>query len=159
MRTISVVTDIAAPAEAVWAHIAATSDYPDWNPFITALRGDLVVGGRLEIRIAPPGGRAMTFRPVVTAVVEGARLEWLGRLGLPGVVDGRHSFQLEPKGDGGTRLTQAEDFSGVLVPLMPSVLKRTRVGFEQLNEALRVRAEQYTSPRRDRSWESDGHGL
>lgn len=159
MRTIRVVTDIAAPVEAVWAQIAATSDYPDWNPFITALQGDLVVGHRLEVRIAPPGGRAMTFRPVVTELLEGTHLEWLGRLGLPAVFDGRHSFHLEPLGDGGTRLTQAEDFSGLLVPLMGSVLTRTRSGFEQLNEALRVRAEQFAAHGRAKSSKADSHGF
>jgi hypothetical protein len=60
MKTICVVTDIAAPAEFVWAELTAISKYATWNPFITAFRGDLVQGSRLEIRIEPPGGRAMT---------------------------------------------------------------------------------------------------
>lgn len=145
MKTIRVVTNIAAPPEAVWAQLSATSAYPEWNPFITALRGELVVGRRLEVRIALPGGRAMTFRPIVTDVVEGTRLEWLGRLGPPGVFDGRHSFRLERVASG-TRLTQAEDFSGLLVPLMGTMLTRTRSGFEQLNDALRVRAEHAPNP-------------
>ncbi len=141
MKTIHVVTDIAAPVEIVWAQLSAVSEYAEWNPFITMFRGELVVGDQLEIRIAPPGGRVMTFRPTVTEVDAGERLEWLGRLGFPGVFDGRHSFHLEALGDDRTRLTQAEEFSGFLVPLMGTVLERTRAGFEAMNEALRVRAE------------------
>jgi hypothetical protein len=141
MKTIRVVTDIAAPVQTVWAELSAGREYAEWNPFITSLQGELVVGSRLEVRIAPPGGRAMTFRPTVTTVDEGKRLEWLGRLILPGVFDGRHSFQLEDLGGGRTRLTQAEEFSGLLAPLTGKVLERTRAGFEAMNEALRLRAE------------------
>lgn len=83
----------------------------------------------------------MTFRPTVTAVEEGKRLEWVGRLVLPGVFDGRHSFQVEDVGDGVTRLTQAEEFSGVLVPFTTTILERTRAGFEAMNEELRLRSE------------------
>lgn len=141
MKTIHVVTDIAAPVEIVWAQLTAVSEYPEWNPFITMFQGELVVGSRLEVRIVPPGGRAMTFRPTITEVEEGQRLVWLGRLGFPGVFDGRHSFHLEALGADRTRLTQAEGFSGFLVPLMGTVLERTRAGFEAMNEALRLRAE------------------
>jgi hypothetical protein len=146
MKTIRVVTDIASPVEKVWAELAAVGDYAVWNPFIPSFQGQLVVGSRAKIRIAPPGGRPMTFRPTITAVEPGERLEWLGHLGLPGVFDGRHSFHLEPLGGRTTRLTQAEEFSGWLVPLMGSALERTRAGFEAMNEALRLRAEEAPAP-------------
>ena len=145
MTSLHVVTDIAAPVETVWAELSAVSKYRDWNPFITSFHGDLVPGSRLELRIEPPGGRAMTFRPTVTHVEPGRRLEWLGRLLVPGVFDGRHSFELEALPGGRTRLTQAEDFSGVLVPFFGSVLERTRAGFEAMNGALRERAERASS--------------
>ena len=145
MKTIRVVTDIAAPVEIVWAELTAISKYATWNPFITTFRGDLVQGSRLEIRIEPPGGRAMTFRPEITDVAEHDRLEWLGRLVVPGLFDGRHSFALEAVGASETRLTQAEEFSGILVPLMGTMLERTRAGFEAMNDALRMRAERAAS--------------
>jgi hypothetical protein len=141
MKSIRVTTDIAAPVETVWASLSAVSEYDEWNPFITAFHGELVTGSRVEVRIAPPGARPMTFRPTITEVTEGRSLEWLGRLLVSGIFDGRHSFRLEALDDGRTRLTQAEEFSGVLVPLMGTMLGRTRAGFEAMNEALRVRAE------------------
>jgi hypothetical protein len=141
VKTIRVATEIAAPVEIVWAELAAVSEYAGWNPFITSFEGDLVAGGRLKVRIAPPGGRPMTFRPTITELEDGKRLEWLGRLLLPGVFDGRHSFQLEAIEPGRTRLTQGEEFSGLLVPFTGKLLERTRAGFEAMNEALRLRAE------------------
>jgi hypothetical protein len=141
VKTIVTVTEIDAPVQAVWAELSAVRTYPEWNPFITSFEGELVVGNRVEVRIAPPGGRPMTFRPTITAVEQERRLEWLGRLLVPGVFDGRHSFELEDLGDGRTRLTQAEAFSGALVPLTGKTLERTRAGFEAMNQVLRQRAE------------------
>jgi hypothetical protein len=141
MKTISVVTDIAAPVETVWDELCAVSNYPEWNPFITSFDGPLAVGKRPTIRIAPPGGRAMTFRPTITGIDDRKHLEWLGRVVLPGIFDGRHSFHLEALPDDRTRLTQSEEFSGLLVALTATVLERTRDGFMAMNHALRLRAE------------------
>ena len=83
----------------------------------------------------------MTFRPQVTVVETDRVFEWLGRLGLPGVFDGRHRFELESTPTG-TRLTQTEAFSGVLVRFMRRSLdSKTMQGFEAMNSALRDRAE------------------
>ena len=141
MKTISVVTDIAAPVETVWAELCAVSDYSEWNPFITAFDGPLTLGSRPTIRIAPPGGRAMTFRPTIIRIEDREHLEWLGRVIVPGIFDGRHSFHLEALSDHRTRLTQTEDFSGLLVVLAGTVVERTRAGFTAMNLALRLRAE------------------
>jgi len=139
MKSITTVVEIPATPEQVWAMLVDTAAYPAWNPFITKLSGELAAGQRLEVRIAPPGGRAMTFRPTVTRVEAGRRLEWLGTMGLKGIFDGRHTFTLESLGDQGTRLTQSEDFTGLLVPFTGKVLARTRSGFEAMNDALRRR--------------------
>ena len=150
MKTIEAVTEIDASVEAVWAELSAVATYSEWNPFITTFEGELVVGSRVQVRIAPPGGRPMTFRPTITAVEEARRLEWLGRLLVPGVFDGRHCFQLEDLGQGRTRLTQTEAFSGVLVGLTGKTLERTRAGFEAMNQAVRLRAEVATATGNDR---------
>jgi hypothetical protein len=147
MRRIEETVLVEAPVAAVWAVLTDTAAYPDWNPFITELTGDLVAGSRLRARIAPPGGRSMVFRPTVTVVETGRRFEWLGHLGVPGVFDGRHSFTLEPVGDA-TRVVQAEEFSGALAPFTGSMLRRTQQGFAAMNEALRERVLATAAPAR-----------
>jgi hypothetical protein len=87
----------------------------------------------------------MTFRPTITEVSQRERLEWVGRVLMPGIFDGRHSFRLEAIGDNCTRLTQAEQFSGLLVALTGGILAKTQAGFESMNQALRVRAEKVTA--------------
>jgi hypothetical protein len=133
--------DIKAPPAVVWAVLTDTAAYPEWNPFVRELDGELVEGCRLRVRIGPPGRRAVTLRPKVVHVEPERELTWLGRLLLPRLFDGQHSFVLEPRPEGGTRFTQSEHFRGVLVPLMGRLLSATAKGFEAMNQALRDRAE------------------
>jgi hypothetical protein len=140
-REIQHQIDIDAAPAAVWAVLTDTSAYGDWNPFVRRLDGELQTGAKLAVEIAPPGGRAMTFKPTVLAADEERELRWLGRLLAPGVFDGEHRFELEALPGGGTRLTQAERFTGLLVRPFGGSLEKTRLGFEQMNRALKLRAE------------------
>ena len=134
--------DIAAPAARVWDVLTDFGAYADWNPFITRIEGPLAPGGRLRVRIQPPGGRAMTFRPTVLRVEPERELAWRGRPFLPGLFDGEHRFTLVPQGADGVHVIHAEQFSGVLVPLLRRSLETTtRHGFEAMNAALKRRAE------------------
>ena len=95
--------EIDAPPERIWAVVTDFGAYPDWNPFIRRISGELREGARLEVRIEPPGARAMTFKPTVRSVEANRELRWLGRLLLPGVFDGEHSLRIEPLDGGRSR--------------------------------------------------------
>ncbi|TKJ18356.1 SRPBCC domain-containing protein [Blastococcus sp. CCUG 61487] len=138
---LSTEIDIAAPPHAVWAVLTDLPAHAEWNPFITAASGTVRPGERLSLRLQPPGGRALSIRPTVTEATDDRLLEWQGRLGVPGLFDGRHRFELHPT-DRGTRLVHGESFSGLLVrPLRGSLDGGTLAGFRAMNEALRHRAE------------------
>jgi hypothetical protein len=141
MRTITVVTEISAPAGVVWEVLTDTAALPEWNPFLTSLTGPLEVGSRVRVRIEPSGSRPMTLRPQVRVVDPARRLEWLGRAGIPGLVDGRHRFDLEELPGGRCRFTHTETFTGVLVPFLGRTLRNTEAGFTAMNDALRRRSE------------------
>jgi hypothetical protein len=132
----------ASPAR-VWEVLTDFDAYPEWNPFIVHAAGKAAVGSRLEVRMRPPGRRPTTFRPQVLDAEPGRRLRWLGRLLIPGLFDGEHSFVIQPVGPDRVRLTQNERFRGVLVPVLFGFLaKPTLAGFQQMNQALKGRAEQ-----------------
>jgi hypothetical protein len=147
MRQISASVDLDAPPERVWAVLTNTAEYSTWNPFITQIAGTLAVGERLDIRIAPPGGKPMRFRPTVTDLEPSHRLAWLGRLGIPGLFDGAHTFTLTELPDGRTQLVQSEEFSGVLVGISRKLLTKTQAGFEAMHAALAVEVRKNPSPR------------
>lgn len=133
--------DIETTPEAVWQVLIDLERWAEWNPFITSSVGNAEVGETLVNRMEPPGGKAMTFKPEVTVVEDGKTFEWLGKLGFPGVFDGRHRFDVEASSTG-TRFTQSESFDGVLVRfLRKSVDTSTKAGFEAMNVALKAKAE------------------
>ena len=133
---------IDAPAEVVWEVLVDLEAYNEWNSFIVQSAGRAEIGERLVNRMQPPGGRAMTFKPTVTEVEAGRTFEWLGRLGLPRLFDGRHRFELESTPSGGTTLIHSEYFDGLLVRFLRSSLDTsTKAGFEAMNAALKTRAE------------------
>lgn len=141
-RAIATDITIDAAPEAVWTVLADTESYADWNPFVRDLSGDLQEGSQISATIAPPGGSAMTFHPIVLAANPGEELRWRGKLGVRGVFDGEHFFKLSPLPGGGTKLEHGETFSGALVPvLFPMLVEQTRAGFTQMNTALKARAE------------------
>ncbi len=135
--------EIEASAERVWAVLVDFASYSQWNPFIRSAVSVPQQGARLQIVIQPSGGKAMRFSPVVLAAEAGRELRWLGRFLVPGLFDGEHSFIIEPLVEGKVRFQQSEKFSGILVGLFRASLDRdTKRGFEEMNRALKARAEE-----------------
>lgn len=142
MKELRADTEIHAPAERVWQLLTDFASFPQWNPFIREAIGEAKPGSRLQIRIQPSGASGMTFRPTVLKAEPNRELRWLGRLLVPGLFDGEHIFSIEPLDENRVRFVQREKFSGLLVPLFASSLDRdTKRGFDEMNQALKARAE------------------
>lgn len=128
-----------ARANEVWAVLTDFPAYGEWNPFITEISGLLAEDERLAVVFLQPNGKTARFRPRVLRVSPARQIRWLGKLGPGGLFDGEHYFVLEPQADGTTVLTHGERFTGVLVPLMSSLLADTEQGFTSMNSALTAR--------------------
>lgn len=143
MHEIITHIEIHASPRAVWSVLTDFARHPEWNPFVRSIEGVPSAGATLSVHVSPPGGKGMTFKPVVLKAKPGQELRWLGRVLLPGLFDGEHYFRIEPVASGIVRFVQGERFSGLLVPLFKSGLERgTRAGFEAMNAALKARVEQ-----------------
>lgn len=141
-RWIESAVRIDAPAHRVWEILLDTARYPDWNPFLRRVEGELRPGVRLKVEMDLPRLGPQRFRPTVLAVLPERELRWLGRLRLPGVFDGEHRFRLEASGEGRMRFLQDGCFQGILVvPLWRRLAPAIQEGFERMNGALKVRAE------------------
>jgi hypothetical protein len=142
MKELHSEIEIAATAERVWRVLTDFPAYPQWNPFIRRISGEPKTGERLEVRLEPPGARGITFRPKILNAEANHELRWLGHLFVPGLFDGEHSLIIEPLGESRVRFVQREEFRGLLVPLLARSLDaNTRRGFEEMNQALKERAE------------------
>jgi hypothetical protein len=141
-RTIRSAVEIRAPVEVVWGVLTDFAAYPDWNPLVRRLHGRPKVGGRVTILSQPPGARGIAFAPVVLVWSPPLELRWRSTLISRRIFCGEHGFRLEPIDDGRVRFVQDETLTGALVPLYSRFrLPATRVGFDEMNERLRDRAE------------------
>ncbi|MDJ0744624.1 MAG: SRPBCC domain-containing protein [Xenococcaceae cyanobacterium MO_167.B27] len=135
--------EIQAPMEKVWQHLTDFDSFPTWNPFIRSAKGEIKPGSSLEISIQPAGSKALTFKPKVLKLEKNRELRWLGRFIIPGLFDGEHIFTIEPIAYDRVRFIHRESFSGLLVPFLAKDLNtNTKKGFEAMNQALKIRAEQ-----------------
>lgn len=140
MANISSTVDIDADRETVWQVLTDGTGHADWDPHIESIEGTIAPGRRLTVKFRD----SMTFRPTVQAVEAGRSLEWLGRLIIPGLFDGRHHWELEST-ETGTRVTQSEQFTGILVPFMGKLIRDTEQQFAASNAALAAQAEARTT--------------
>ena len=141
MKSLHAAIDINAPAERVWQVVSDFGSYADWNPFIVRAAGEARVGERLDITIAAPGMKPVSFRPRVLDVEPGRLIRWKGEFKLPGLFDGRHALIVDPLDGGRSRFTTHEDVTGVLLPFTGKVMTASQQGFELMARAVKERAE------------------
>ncbi len=128
---------INATPEKVWAVFSNFNEYHLWNPFVKSFKGTPKVGQKIEVDL--PG---MKFKPLVLTYDINRELRWKGKFLLKGLFDGEHYFKLIDNGNGTTTFIQGEHFNGLLLPLFNGMLdKKTKTGFEDMNEKLKARVE------------------
>ena len=135
-RDLLTAIDIAAPPSHVWAVLADTAAYPQWNPHMRLI-GRLAPGNVIE-HVEIDGSDRIVFRPRLLVVRPDRELRWFGRIMLPGVLDAEHFFLLQPAGSG-TLVSQGEHLRGVALWFFDT--RSLRSQFDEMNAALKTWAE------------------
>ena len=139
MKEVRTEIEINADPEKVWKILADFEKYDQWNPFINRIIGKAKQGGKIEIHIETPGGKSRKYGPTVTKVEQGRELRWLGKSLL---LNGEHIFAIEQLQAGRVRFVHREVFDGLLTLIFGRSLDTdVRQGFEEMNRALKERAE------------------
>nr|WP_319399219.1 SRPBCC domain-containing protein [uncultured Carboxylicivirga sp.] len=139
-KEIKTAISIEASTEKIWSILTSFDKYPNWNPFIKELSGEVSAGNKIKVVIEPDGQKAMTFKPKVLSYVTNKEFTWKGHFIIPGIFDGEHRFKLIDNGDGSTTFVQSEKFNGVLAGLLN--LENTEKGFKLMNEKLKELSEE-----------------
>ena len=106
-----------------------------------SISGAPVESERLKIEVLPEGAKkSMVFTPVVQKVKKNKHFSWKGSLPIPGLFTGIHIFEIEENRNN-VVFVHKEEFSGILIPFMKSMLQATEIGFEKMNKALKDRVE------------------
>jgi hypothetical protein len=128
----------ASPHE-VWEVLVDLDSYEKWNPFFVEAAGKLEVGETIVLTMAPVGKDPQSFAPKVLVIDRDKELVWRGRLGVPGLFDGRHTFTIQRVDETTVLFRQYEHFSGLLVPFVG--LAPYKKGWERMDQALEKRVE------------------
>ena len=140
MNRIHTEIAIGAPALIVWEVISDLDGWAAWNPVMKA-SGTLAPGERLHIALSAPGGKAMSFDPVVVLFEEGREFRWRSRR-LFGLFDAEHGFRIVPEGSDRCRFAQFEVFGGIVGRAIFSRQSKTLdIGFVAMNRMLKREAE------------------
>ena len=117
--------------------------YPEWNPSLPSIAGDVRVGSIVSMTLAMPGRPSPKVKAELTEVVPQQRLVWHGNVGADRLFAGDRQFIIEPGDGDGVKFTHVEEVHGLLSPvfraLMGSAIQRHHDG---LNTALKRRAEE-----------------
>ena len=142
MKEIKTEIIINAAPEKVWKVLTDFKAYPDWNPFITSIEGEVFEGSKFKVSIQSLGSKSMRFSPICTSYIENVEFSWLGKLMMKGIFDGKHSFELLPLEGGKTKFIHREEFNGLLVSMFWKKLDvNTRWSFEMMNDKLKETVE------------------
>ncbi len=127
--------DIDASPERVWAAIIDFPGYAAWNTQLAYLGGEVRPGGQLHLKLSAEGAAPYEFKAAISHFEENRRFAWIARTGIPRLFDGEHFFELERLPSGGTRLTNREEYRGVLSMVMERLpmMKSAPAGFEKMN--------------------------
>jgi hypothetical protein len=142
MKSIDTQIKISAPPSAVWAKLLDFPSHAEWDPFFERIEGNAVEDQYLRIKQRKPDGKGMEFAPRVLDVQQDRYFRWQGKFWFTFLFQGTHRFELIPE-DGGnsTMLRHGEDFRGILLPILGSLLQETEQGFEAFNKALAKQVE------------------
>ena len=121
----------ASPVE-VWKVLVDTKGYQDWNPTWRPKEGSLQQGAYIKYDYTQPGEEPIEMRFIVGKSVRPVVIEQSA--GTSGLFTNEHRWLLEEVEDG-TRVTQMESFSGILV--LFSDLSWVEGAYRSVNEGLK----------------------
>ena len=142
MRELKTTIEIAAKPEEVWSILIDIGQWPDWNPIVNKMEGNLKVGEELSITMCDKEGNdGQSYNATITAIDEAKRFSYIGSMMSKFLFAADRIFELEESGDR-TLFTQREVFTGLMVPLFWKKLNAHAVPmYHAMNEALKAKAE------------------
>lgn len=145
VKTMTIKTEILihSTPDKVWDVFTDFENYPNWNPFIKSVKGEVKLYNKIKVKIRQSDTKEMGFKPKIKTLSVNKELSWLGHLWFPGLFDGEHKFELIDHKNGTTTFIQSETFKGLLVSLLKKQLENnTKKGFEEMNMKLKKMVEE-----------------
>lgn len=112
-KTFHAEIHIPAEPDVIWSVLTDETLYPKWHTVLSPVEGEVLKeGGTVQYNVKEKDGSEYVAEVTVLEMTEGKKLNQKG--GLPGLLTFNHTYLLEPS-EGGTRLIQHEEYSGVFL--------------------------------------------
>ncbi len=105
---------IAASAELVWEKLQQLDSYSEWNTLFQLTGGEVEEDEAIRIRLTAPGVWELFLHGRIIEFYPSEQLTWKFHLGIPGILDGVHSFELQPIEKDRIQFIQKLRFTGLL---------------------------------------------
>lgn len=136
--TYSVTRRIDAEPQVIWNLLTNASSYPEWNPAVLAVEGEIEEGQRIKLTSVVNPDRQ--FKLNVSDVQPPNHMVWSDGMPL-GLFKGVRTFTVSPTGDGSSEFKMEEVYSGVMEPLISRSIPDQTDSFNQFADGLKEAAE------------------
>jgi hypothetical protein len=138
MRTFEASSTIEADPDTIWSILTDAPHYSEWDSGVVRVEGRIAPGEKIKVVSLANPRRAFPVR--VTQFSPGETMEWTG--GMPmGLFKGVRTFRLTPQGNGLTRFSMREEYTGPLLSLVWRSMPDLGPSFQQFATGLKNRAE------------------
>ncbi|MDQ6922376.1 MAG: SRPBCC domain-containing protein [Candidatus Dormibacteraeota bacterium] len=138
MKAYDANSTIQAAPEAIWAILTDAPGYSQWDSGVEKVEGRIAPGEEITVVSKANPGRAFPVK--VIEFEPGRRMVWSGGMPLA-LFKGVRTFSLAPQGDGSTRFSVREEYTGPLLPLIWRSIPDLGPSFKQFATGLKKRAE------------------
>jgi len=139
MKEIKGSVMINVPADKIWETATDFSSYPEWNPFITQMKGELKEGGVFDVVVSLPERDDIKYRSTLVKMEKDKELRFKGK--VRSMLSEEHSKFIEQIEEGKCVFSQRIVFKGLLSYFAGGVIKDSQLGLNKMNEELKKRCE------------------
>ena len=134
----SVTREIDAAPRVIWDLLTQASGYPEWNPAVLGIEGQVAEGE--TIRLTSIVNPDRQFKLKVSEVEAPRHMVWSDGMPL-GLFEGTRSFDVVPNGDAKSEFRMEEVYTGLMAPLITRSIPDMTESFELFADGLKRAAE------------------
>jgi len=120
----------------VWDTLTKFPNYENWNSIVPFGSGDLVVGGKLDMKLKMKGKKIKKFMPKIESVIQEHEFILSQTAIHKKIAYIKHYFILQKFNETNTKFVQRWECSGILIPILWQVLVQSFKEFEAFNTDL-----------------------
>jgi hypothetical protein len=138
VKAYDATADIAATPDTIWTILTDAPNLSNWDSGVERVEGKIAPGETIKVFVKVNPGRAFPVK--VTEFVPGQKMVWSGGMPL-GLFKGVRTYTLSPQGNGRTKFTMREEYTGPLLPMIWRSIPDLGPSFQQFASGLKNRAE------------------